>query len=352
HSVKGKNVYKFPSADKKFCIDCHSSPHLDQFSKKFQAPLCAECHNASAWDKLLPFKHELTRFKLTGKHLTTKCEDCHTQTDQKFANKPYHYKGKFLFENADKSFCISCHQNVHAKQFHEKYSQQSCVTCHTTESFAKQKTFDHFQTLFPLRGMHEELSCDACHTATQSRFPKSKSVMHTYVWPHPHGQCINCHKDPHRNEYGKDCASCHLEDFWANQKNFHKNFTLKGAHEILTCAECHTGGKRLSGMSDNCVGCHQKDDVHGGTLRNCKDCHRQNFWENASFKHNLSRFPLRGAHRTLDCVACHSTGVYKGMQTTCVSCHRQTALSFTGTPNHALLLDRACSECHNQFSFR
>jgi hypothetical protein len=105
-------------------------------------------------------------------------------------------------------------------------------------------------------------------------------------------------------------------------------------------------------MSDKCVLCHQKDDIHNGTLPNCGTCHRQQFWENTDFKHSLTQFPLRGIHRTLDCYACHYSGIYKGIPNQCVNCHLQDALNFKGVPNHQTLLGRSCNECHNEFSFQ
>lgn len=39
-----------------------------------------------------------------------------------------------------------------------------------------------------------------------------------------------------------------------------------------------------------------------------------------AFDHNLTAFPLTGAHRFTDCVSCHANG-YKGTSTVCVDCH-------------------------------
>jgi hypothetical protein len=65
----------------------------------------------------------------------------------------------------------------------------------------------------------------------------------------------------------------------------------------------------------------------------------------------LTNFPLRGIHRTLDCYSCHNRGAYKGLPTSCVSCHLQDATAVT-TPPHATLLGRNCADCHNQFNFK
>jgi len=352
HEVNTKEVYSFPSFDKKFCIDCHAGPHKGQFSEKFQHNACAECHNSNSFLDRIPFKHSATRFELTGKHSSLKCDACHIPTIDRFSVKPFRFKSKFVFDHKNKGFCLDCHFNVHHDQFHEKFSQRACLQCHTTQTFEKQKPFDHFETSFPLKGMHRELSCTQCHTQTKTFFPSSTNHMNRYIFNFPQGECIGCHKDPHRDAYGKQCASCHQEDYWKNIKSFHKNFTLTGVHQSLSCTECHTDNRKLTGMNGNCFSCHQKDDVHRGALQNCGECHRQVLWENPKFQHGLTRFALRGAHRVLDCNSCHANGIYKGLPNNCVDCHLSEALAFPGSPNHSLLLNRSCTECHNQFSFR
>jgi hypothetical protein len=182
---------------------------------------------------------------------------------------------------------------------------------------------------------------------------RAKHAKGKYLFPEMKTrECATCHKDVHNGSYGKHCAECHVDEDWKRTSDFHKNFTLSGIHYSLECSECHKDGRRLSGLSQACVTCHKKDDVHNGTLPNCGTCHRQQFWDNSEFKHSMTNFPLRGIHRTLDCYSCHNRGAYKGLPTSCVSCHLQDAQGYAGAPNHALLLGRNCAECHNQFTFK
>jgi hypothetical protein len=251
---------------------------------------------------------------------------------------------------------VECHVNVHEKQFHSEFSGKSCTTCHTTENFSKRLSFDHNKTHFQLKGKHTRLECLKCHVPIQERFPPpSKAQMHQFLFPKVFTQdCSACHRDPHEGQYGQQCSGCHTEESWKKSKDFHKNFALFGVHYSLECAECHRDGRQLSGMSRECTVCHQKDDIHAGTLPDCGRCHRQQFWENPHFQHSMSNFPLRGVHRTIDCASCHDRGIYKGAPSRCIDCHLQDALAVTpggGVPNHSGLLDRSCSECHNQFRF-
>ena len=352
HVVDKKEVYKFPSFEKQFCNDCHLTPHKGQFSEKVLQQVCTDCHNVQSFQERLKFDHKTTRFDLTGKHEKTKCEDCHKPTQETFSAKPYRFKSKFIFAHPKQGFCIDCHENVHSSQFHAKFSQKDCTQCHSTQTFQKRSPFSHNETTFPIKGKHGDVQCSKCHTPTNLHFPSSKTVMAKFIFNLPPNDCVSCHKDPHHGSFGKQCAECHQETTWKKTNNFHQNFTLNGIHYSLSCTECHRDNRRLSGMSESCKICHQKDDIHNGTLPACGDCHRQVFWENPRFNHGLTMFALRGIHRTLDCYSCHSTGVYKGLPNLCSDCHLAQALSFTGSPNHNLLLNRSCSDCHTQFSFR
>ena len=195
----------------------------------------------------------------------------------------------------------------------------------------------------------------------RNKKPKWRTVRH---YTPIDSTCINCHKkdDKHKGDFGINCAQCHREKSWKYSKDFHKNFTLHGAHYTAECSECHNdNGKKLSGTSENCIYCHQKDDVHSGSLPNCNDCHRQQFWEHTRFRHSMTFFPLRGAHRTLDCFQCHNSNSgnvnnnqYEGTPADCSQCHATDRASVSGVAqprDHTGATFDDCSQCHNQFSF-
>ena len=354
HGEGKKQVFKFDGFEKDFCVSCHQNVHTRQFKSQFSDQKCSTCHDTTDFRKRLDFDHNQTDFKLTGKHQDLTCNECHAATSARFNTKYKSHVRKFVFENASKDYCVECHKNVHIGQFHTSLTNKTCLECHTTDNFTKRKPFNHDETDYKLTGKHLEVKCSKCHVPTKTYFPgKQNHARALFLFPEIAAKsCQTCHKDPHRGELGSKCTECHNERGWKNTSDFHKNFTLSGIHFSLQCNECHTSGRRLGGMSENCVLCHQKDDVHNGRLPYCGECHRQQFWENAEFKHSMSNFPLRGIHRTLDCYSCHSNGVYKGSPSRCVDCHRSDALGFSGSPNHQLLLNQSCSECHNQFSFQ
>lgn len=335
HVVKGQQVFRFPSETQKFCIDCHQNQHVGHFSQKFSAQSCATCHTTKTFTELKSFDHASTGFNLSGAHSNLTCIKCHTQTSEKFLGKKGRFKHKFEFPNLAKDSCLACHKDQHAGQL-----SKNCLDCHSDRNWKDMKFQHNLNSDFKIKGKHEQVKCQQCHK------PKNGVVQYK---PLP-SNCAGCHKDVHQGQFGKNCSSCHTEKAWTYTRDFHRNFTLQGVHYSLSCNECHRDGRKLAGLSDQCMFCHQKDDVHSGTLPNCSECHKQQFWENSDFKHSMTRFPLRGSHRTLDCFQCHSNGIYTATPSRCVDCHARDALGATSL-SHSLPAFNECQNCHNQFLF-
>ena len=224
-----------------------------------------------------------------------------------------------------------------------------CQNCHTYTSWAPIRSnpeFNHDQTGYPLRGLHEKVSCTKCHT--------------NLVFKNVSTHCADCHADIHRRQFGANCESCHSVKGWQvslKEISDHQNrFPLVGAHALLQCEDCHKNAAvgQFAGLSTACYSCHQKDfltpvidHVAGGFSTNCQTCHTMNTWLNAKFDHlAITGYALTGAHATLPCTACHANNVYKGTPATCFACHTS---DFTGTnnPPHVQLgLPHDCATCH------
>lgn len=362
HGSKDKQTFKFKNYEKQFCIDCHQGVHDKQFNKKFAETKCSDCHTTNNFTERKDFDHKLTRFALKGAHEKLKCSECHTQTSSFFqlfkpnfnskqnSKAPVHQMNKFIFPDILDKQCLNCHTDIHNGQV-----SNQCLNCHSNETW-KIKQFDHgVKTKFPLLDKHSEVKCEKCHAVDKSIVKIENKKSYPLIKYAPISkQCVDCHKDPHKGNLGKSCQECHSEKGWSVVRDFHRNFTLTGVHYTLECAECHRDGRKLVGLSQQCISCHQKDDIHNGTLPNCKDCHRQQFWEVTSFRHSLSRFPLRGAHRTLECMDCHrQTGTYQGLSSDCSSCHLSEALAVSSPAHSGFSNLNSCTECHkNQFTFR
>jgi hypothetical protein len=117
--------------------------------------------------------------------------------------------------------CLACHQEMaqrmtEGRGFH-KEKKQNCGTCHAEHQGENVslipldlKTFNHAQTGFVLKGVHETLNdCAPCHAG-----PNSFSRNKTKSFLLKDSRCTGCHVSPHQG-HQEDCLSCHsFEDWW------------------------------------------------------------------------------------------------------------------------------------------
>jgi NMD protein affecting ribosome stability and mRNA decay len=279
----------------------------------------------------------------------------------------------------------------------------ACQNCHTLTGWKPIRgapEFDHNQTRYPLRGMHENVACTQCHTKL--------------VFTNVGHQCADCHADIHRRQFGANCEQCHTVKGWnvsVQQINEHQNrFPLLGAHAAVDCDQCHKSAAvgQFQGLSTQCISCHQREfqttvmpnhvqfgfptqceachsvdnwlgakfdhakfagiacvachlpDYQKTTNPNhaalnfsqtCQQCHTTVAWSPATFDHSTVGFPLTGAHATVSCTQCHLNNNYNLTTTACVSCHLK---DFQGTtnPNHVQSgFPQTCEQCHNTTSW-
>jgi len=163
-----------------------------------------------------------------------------------------------------------------------------------------------------------------------------------------------------------NCEACHATTIWQDARFNHSQtgFALSGEHAAIACSRCHVNNV-FTGTSTACVSCHQKDFNATASLpgapdhaaipfqTTCQDCHHgTDTWLGVVYDHSGTLFPLTGAHRTLDCSACHGDGVYTGKPSTCISCHQNEyntpVLSHTAA---GFSTDCAQSGCHTTTTF-
>ncbi|MEW5829004.1 MAG: hypothetical protein AB1846_08965 [Chloroflexota bacterium] len=293
------------------CVSCHldDDAHAGSFGTQ-----CESCHTPGGWE-LAQVDHSKFAFQLLGKHATVACESCHVN-------------GVFDGTPTD---CASCHLDDDA---HAGALGTLCATCHTPNGW-KPASFDHNQSAFPLTGKHTLVQCDQCHVNQVFKgTPRICSACHTL-------------DDPHSGALGTACESCHTTSGWESSTFNHNNsiFPLTGAHISLPCAECHTDLK-FKGTPTLCYACHADNDRHGGKYgTNCGVCHSTTAWKPATFDHNLSAFPLTGAHVSVACEQCHANGVFDGTPTACSACHADPAF-------HLGLFGTDCASCHTTTAWR
>jgi len=324
------------------CTSCHEAD-FERASNPNHSALgfprdCQQCHSMNSWLGA-QFDHaKFTGFALTGAHIKLECSQCHVNSN---------------LTNASTN-CVGCHLSDFNRTTNPNHRtagfSQDCSTCHNTTSWLN-TTFDHSKTSFPLTGAHAALQCSQCHSAAS--FASAPT------------QCVGCHlanfqqtTNPNHVTGGfpQACEQCHNTSSWLNASFDHSKtaFPLTGAHASVQCSQCHTGGN-FSNAPRQCAGCHlatfqhttNPNHVAAGFPTDCSICHSTTNWLGATFDHSKTAFPLTGAHVGLACSGCHSSGVFAGLPTTCVSCHLKE-FQQTTNPNHVTSgFPQDCTLCHS-----
>lgn len=292
------------------CIGCHRA---DDHHKGQLGESCNECHRENDWREA-GFDHEATGFPLTGAHEEVMCSSCHRSE---------------IFSEVGRT-CVACHRS---DDVHKGRNGTRCADCHRTSSWEK-IAFNHMRVSgFPLDGGHRGLTCQDCHRADDFKDLGGSN-------------CHSCHQDDdtHEGRNGTDCGSCHATNSWATVDFDHAaetGFALPAGHVNLECTACHTISLAEQ-IPNDCGGCHVNDDVHRQQLGTvCENCHSPTSWTaQIRFDHDLTNFPLIGAHADAKCTACHATAAYHDAEETCVACHEEDDA-------HRGALGPECDSCHN-----
>lgn len=218
----------FRAIDREYCRSCHVEFHNNEFNSAADAADaadkdCSDCHTTLSWGPTTYGidRHNLeSAFHLMDAHESTPCGSCHSSPDA---------APRFKFANTT---CEGCHSNVnpHNSSFADDDGATECDMCHDPSAWGDQ-FFDHSSTGFPLIGKHTAVSCKGCHQS------ESYKLLDT--------ACASCHagKNPHENQFEKDCASCHdATGFVTVSSRFDhadSRFRLDGAHKNVPCESCH-----------------------------------------------------------------------------------------------------------------
>jgi hypothetical protein len=322
------------------CVACHQ-PAFDQTTNPSHPAArfptdCTACHTTTGWPGA-GYDHSITQFPLTGAHRAVTCRDCHAD-------------GVFQGKSAA---CLSCHQADYDRTTLPNHRASGfppdCTQCHSTVDF-RGASFDHDATQFPLTGLHRAETCLACHGDGVFRGKPTT--------------CVSCHltsydqsaRPPHRSvTFPTDCVRCHTTAGWPGAPYDHSTtqFPLTGAHGAASCQDCHANGV-YRGKPTACVSCHQPDydrtvapnHQSSGFPTDCAQCHTTTSWPGATFNHDVTPFPLTGAHRAVVCQDCHVGGVFRGTPTTCVSCHQTHYDQTVEPPHRSLTFPTDCQRCH------
>jgi hypothetical protein len=166
---------------------------------------------------------------------------------------------------------------------------------------------------------------------------------------------------PHGTGFKVSCKTCHSAKGWYLDKTIYSfnhdktSMKLTGQHTRIDCRQCHVS-LVFAEAKNNCSDCHK--DVHQGTTGlDCSRCHTSESWlvNNIKQIHDVSRFPLLGAHRTADCIQCHKSENpvrfdVPGIE--CIDCHSADYTSAKNPDHVASGISKECSTCHKVNAFQ
>jgi hypothetical protein len=326
------------------CADCHADRHANSLGSA-----CWNCHTSDGWIPVAAFSHAKTKYPLVGKHGSIRCVQCHETLKTMDVSQPV------LFSVKEYDDCSPCHQSPHG----QKFSTQSCKSCHSPAGWQVVTGFDHSRTAFVLTGKHRTVSCEKCHSGLTVRKEGVKKDFTTK----PFKDCTPCHTSPHAASFSeKTCLSCHTPQQWSSisEKNFDHNLTtfpLHGKHASVRCSKCHSTEERQTFknafklVKKTCIDCHE--DKHTGQFaqkygNDCSKCHNEESYSPSTFtfnQHGKGRFALTGSHLTIPCRQCHLKQkelVFHFKSVLCESCHKDRHEGRFAE----LMKDKSCDVCH------
>lgn len=204
-------------------------------------------------------------------------------------------------------------------QGHVKYKTE-CNRCHNKLEKGKQTTL-----------------CLACHKKVAADV-KKKEGYHGKVKRIATDECRSCHSD----HLGEDADVVNLDKDTFNHDN--TDFKLIDRHQGLSCKACHKPKKKYREAPSLCLDCHKKDDPHNKRLgKKCEKCHTVKTWSKTKFKHDKTKFKLKGKHKKIDCKACHVNQRYKDTPKICYDCHK---LDDVHKHDWGKKWDKKCEKCH------
>ncbi|MFZ4462893.1 MAG: hypothetical protein ACOYN5_03560 [Bacteroidales bacterium] len=343
------------------CVGCHESGFAGT------STVCNDCHLADFNASVNPNHVEAG--------ISNDCETCHTTEADWAPATMENHNDFYLLDGAHISVsedCIGCHDGNYIDSpntcfgcHNDNYNQTSnpnhqqlgiateCETCHTTQPDWKPAGFPTHNDYYALNGAHNTIASD-CFTCHEGSYTNTPNL------------CFGCHADdynqttnpPHAvSQFSTECETCHSETAWIPSTFDHDGqyfpiYSGKHAGEWTSCNECHTTPNNYSQFS--CIECHEHnqtdtDNDHNGVAgytynsNACFECHPTG--DGVGFNHNLSDFPLTGAHLTVECVLCHENG-FSGTPTVCSECHIIDFNQSTN-PNHQQAgIPTNCETCH------
>ena len=176
----------------------------------------------------------------------------------------------------------------------------------------------------------------------------------TYILPKPQSEAPRM-KNPH-GTLEIQCQNCHALSTWKPIRKVpdfnhdtQTRYPLEGQHRTVGCVSCHVKAV-FTDVGRTCASCHA--DLHRRQFgSSCESCHTAKSWNapTRSVPQHVNRFPLVGAHASLQCDNCHSgaaAGTFTALSTACVSCHASDVNNARTFDHKASGISTNCESCH------
>ena len=265
------------------CDDCHHDAHAGKATLRGAAADCAACHAVDGFERpaYTVAQHATSAYPLTGRHAAAACAKCHVTLPEGPAAAAWGTSRVVLRPSAQD--CVPCHADPHRGRFAAGGTRphpKGCADCHDVRAFVPSH-YDgvrHADCVFPLRGAHRAVTCQACHQelkAAPSGLSLAADSSRVRLLPFEGGKraCTDCHGTPHGTQFAhrKDrgaCEGCHDENAFSPASRFDHNrdsqYRLEGAHLRAACAGCHVPHEDAAG---------RRVVTYRPTPAKCEACH-------------------------------------------------------------------------------
>ncbi|MGB5346697.1 MAG: hypothetical protein WBN23_11080 [Woeseia sp.] len=186
----------------------------------------------------------------------------------------------------------------------------------------------------PFQRQNQRALCLDCHEDVANDI-SSSAGYHGLAGNAKEARCATCHTD----HEGRDANIVILNTATFDHKL--TDFPLLGGHATTACVDCHVEDEKFRDAPSNCFSCHEDDNVHGKTMGEvCEDCHNTIAWDDVTFDHDTTDFPLIGKHNDATCLDCHEDDTFPPPPTNCYGCHAED-------DSHNGKSGNQCENCHN-----
>lgn len=225
----------------------------------------------------------------------------------------------------------------------------------------------------PNGGNRPNSKCLACHDDIAKRMNNNKGLHSSSPVSKASKSeegCWSCHHDHLGRNFdminsAKEGKGPAWRDVGGSQKNFNHNLTgyrLIGGHRGLECDKCHEPTKKrpksqtrtFLGNRTECLACHENYHKfeQGDALNRCQKCHNFSSWTKFNlpldFNHDNTSFPLRGAHKRMQCQQCHPKGKPFAplAHGSCETCHTNDSI------HGSTFASKNCVFCHYESTWK